>query len=307
MASCLCITSRACCEPHLLQACLTRPHSWRIRAQDQRHPSCGCAGDKASTAASIARSAGILRDSEADADRRQSNGHASASGGPLVHSVMCVCPYLILAECQPSKRSRVALADVRHCFCVSELGSPAPCKHRRALRQGCPDRLLARAEDSALHFPPAHAQQLCKLCKPRLCPRPSPHYVQRSRLKLAGRTASTVLEGQDFREQVTRPDGSVDKDKFWQLWPDLRVLARCNPTDKLIIVRGALLGRLGQYPYPCCAVAALLLRSAEAVETRVCWFRFSALAKHGSMGVSWEEELVPCVCHALCLLHVFMH
>ena len=57
---------------------------------------------------------------------------------------------------------------------------------------------------------------------------------------LTGRSGSAVLEGQDFRERVTRPEGSVDKDKFWQLWPDLRVLARCNPTDKLIIVRGDL-------------------------------------------------------------------
>ena len=47
-----------------------------------------------------------------------------------------------------------------------------------------------------------------------------------------------VMEGKDFRREVTRDDGSVDKHKFWQLWPHLRVLARCNPTDKLIIVKG---------------------------------------------------------------------
>ena len=48
-----------------------------------------------------------------------------------------------------------------------------------------------------------------------------------------------VMEGADFRSAVTREDGSVDLHRFWQLWPHLRVLARCNPTDKLIIVKGA--------------------------------------------------------------------
>ena len=48
----------------------------------------------------------------------------------------------------------------------------------------------------------------------------------------------TVMEGKDFRKAVTREDGSVDKRKFEELWPHLRVLARCNPTDKLIIVKG---------------------------------------------------------------------
>ena len=47
-----------------------------------------------------------------------------------------------------------------------------------------------------------------------------------------------VLEGQDFRERVLRPDGSVDPEAFRQLWGPLRVLARCSPLDKLTIVRG---------------------------------------------------------------------
>ena len=81
-----------------------------------------------------------------------------------------------------------------------------------------------------------------------------------------GRSGSAVLEGQDFRERVTRPDGSVDKDKFWQLWPDLRVLSRCNPTDKLIIVRGDL---------PLCVPRdAWLLRDLEATWTSNTGRRF---------------------------------
>ena len=52
------------------------------------------------------------------------------------------------------------------------------------------------------------------------------------------------MEGQDFRERVTREDGSLDLDSFWDLWPSLRVLARCNPTDKLLIVRGAPLAEI---------------------------------------------------------------
>lgn len=48
-----------------------------------------------------------------------------------------------------------------------------------------------------------------------------------------------VLEGQDFRERVVKPGGSIDLEAFSQLWPSLRVMARCTPSDKLTIVKGA--------------------------------------------------------------------
>ncbi|KAK9802895.1 hypothetical protein WJX73_002795 [Symbiochloris irregularis] len=51
-------------------------------------------------------------------------------------------------------------------------------------------------------------------------------------------TSYTVMEGQDFREQVLRADGSVDQEAFKRLWTPLRVLARCSPSDKLTIVQG---------------------------------------------------------------------
>jgi hypothetical protein len=48
-----------------------------------------------------------------------------------------------------------------------------------------------------------------------------------------------VMEGREFRQRVLRPDGSLDAAAFLELWPRLRVLARCTPADKYTIVTGA--------------------------------------------------------------------
>ena len=53
--------------------------------------------------------------------------------------------------------------------------------------------------------------------------------------------ATLVLEGQEFRDFVVGPGGIIDKAAFTAIWPRLRVLARCSPTDKYTIVSGALL------------------------------------------------------------------
>lgn len=45
-----------------------------------------------------------------------------------------------------------------------------------------------------------------------------------------------VMEGPVFRQLVLQPDGSIDLDAVAWLWPRLRVLARCTPTDKYILV-----------------------------------------------------------------------
>lgn len=38
--------------------------------------------------------------------------------------------------------------------------------------------------------------------------------------------------------QVLRADGSLDREAFAALWPDLRVMGRCSPKDKYTIVQG---------------------------------------------------------------------
>lgn len=55
----------------------------------------------------------------------------------------------------------------------------------------------------------------------------------------AASDATLVLEGQQFRDFVVGPGGVIDKAAFTAIWPRLRVLARCSPTDKYTIVRGA--------------------------------------------------------------------
>jgi len=45
-----------------------------------------------------------------------------------------------------------------------------------------------------------------------------------------------VLEGPTLRRLVLRPDGSTDLDAFAALWPHVRLLARCSPGDKHMLV-----------------------------------------------------------------------
>jgi len=45
-----------------------------------------------------------------------------------------------------------------------------------------------------------------------------------------------VIEGQQFRDMVVAPDGSINREAFLEIWPQLRVLARCTPADKFTIV-----------------------------------------------------------------------
>ena len=48
------------------------------------------------------------------------------------------------------------------------------------------------------------------------------------------------MEGKEFRRRVLDAGGSLRQESFDATWPDLRVLARCSPTDKLTIVKGGL-------------------------------------------------------------------
>ena len=53
-----------------------------------------------------------------------------------------------------------------------------------------------------------------------------------------------VIDGEDFRRAVIRLDGSLDQAMFNLLWPRLRVLARCTPMDKYVIIQGCQAYRL---------------------------------------------------------------
>lgn len=45
-----------------------------------------------------------------------------------------------------------------------------------------------------------------------------------------------VMEGGEFRELIVAPDGGVNAAAFRDVWPRLKVLARCTPADKFTIV-----------------------------------------------------------------------
>ncbi|KAF7638566.1 hypothetical protein Mgra_00001944, partial [Meloidogyne graminicola] len=47
-----------------------------------------------------------------------------------------------------------------------------------------------------------------------------------------------VLEGKDFNSRIRDENGIVDQRKLDQIWPKLRVLARAQPSDKYILVKG---------------------------------------------------------------------
>lgn len=52
------------------------------------------------------------------------------------------------------------------------------------------------------------------------------------------------MTGEDFRRRVVRRDGSINQAVFNEIWPKLRVLARCSPKDKYIIIQGCQAYRL---------------------------------------------------------------
>ena len=47
-----------------------------------------------------------------------------------------------------------------------------------------------------------------------------------------------VLEGPEFRERVVDDDGQLKMAAFEETWKKLRVMARCSPEDKYLLVRG---------------------------------------------------------------------
>uniref|UniRef100_A0A914GX29 Calcium-transporting ATPase n=1 Tax=Globodera rostochiensis TaxID=31243 RepID=A0A914GX29_GLORO len=47
-----------------------------------------------------------------------------------------------------------------------------------------------------------------------------------------------ALEGKEFNERIRDEEGEVNQEKLDQVWPKLRVLARAQPTDKYILVKG---------------------------------------------------------------------
>jgi magnesium-transporting ATPase (P-type) len=47
-----------------------------------------------------------------------------------------------------------------------------------------------------------------------------------------------ALEGKEFNDRIRDEEGEVVQEKLDQVWPRLRVLARAQPTDKYILVKG---------------------------------------------------------------------
>ncbi|CAI5448419.1 unnamed protein product [Caenorhabditis angaria] len=47
-----------------------------------------------------------------------------------------------------------------------------------------------------------------------------------------------ALEGKDFNARIRDADGKVNQAKLDQIWPKLRVLARAQPSDKYVLVKG---------------------------------------------------------------------
>jgi magnesium-transporting ATPase (P-type) len=47
-----------------------------------------------------------------------------------------------------------------------------------------------------------------------------------------------VLDGKEFNAQIRDEDGKFNQEKFDAIWPRLRVLARAQPADKYVLVKG---------------------------------------------------------------------
>eukprot|EP00054_Salpingoeca_dolichothecata_P015910 m.92418 g.92418 ORF g.92418 m.92418 type:complete len:1299 (-) comp21718_c0_seq1:367-4263(-) len=49
---------------------------------------------------------------------------------------------------------------------------------------------------------------------------------------------NSVMEGPEFRRQILKEDGEIDYEILDTIWPSLRVVARCSPSDKYNLVKG---------------------------------------------------------------------
>jgi len=47
-----------------------------------------------------------------------------------------------------------------------------------------------------------------------------------------------AMEGKEFNARIRDSDGQVSQRKLDNIWPKLRVLARAQPSDKYILVKG---------------------------------------------------------------------
>ncbi|KAI6227302.1 Calcium-transporting ATPase [Aphelenchoides fujianensis] len=55
-----------------------------------------------------------------------------------------------------------------------------------------------------------------------------------------------ALEGKDFNARIRDEDGEVSQAKLDQIWPKLRVLARAQPSDKYILVKGIIDSKISE-------------------------------------------------------------
>uniref|UniRef100_A0A915D7F1 P-type Ca(2+) transporter n=1 Tax=Ditylenchus dipsaci TaxID=166011 RepID=A0A915D7F1_9BILA len=55
-----------------------------------------------------------------------------------------------------------------------------------------------------------------------------------------------ALEGKDFNARIRDENGEVSQAKLDQIWPKLRVLARAQPTDKYILVKGIIDSKISE-------------------------------------------------------------
>lgn len=48
----------------------------------------------------------------------------------------------------------------------------------------------------------------------------------------------SILEGPEFRSRVLKEDGNLDNEEFLRIWESFKVMARCTPEDKYLLVQG---------------------------------------------------------------------
>eukprot|EP00210_Caulerpa_lentillifera_P004992 g4766.t1 len=57
-------------------------------------------------------------------------------------------------------------------------------------------------------------------------------------LQTNGKPALSVLEGPEFRSRVLKANGELDTEEFLKIWGSFKVMARCTPEDKYLLVQG---------------------------------------------------------------------
>ena len=82
--------------------------------------------------------------------------------------------------------------------------------------------------------------------------RPGDDFIALVSVRSSAATSTKICrlqEGKEFNARIRDEDGEVSQAKLDMIWPKLRVLARAQPSDKYVLVKGIIDSKLSENRY----------------------------------------------------------